>query len=300
MSPSAKRGLGRGLASLIPDSTLEGSSTGGASGQVRQVPLDEIRPNPEQPREHFEPAALQALANSIASHGVLSPLVVRREDGRYVLLAGERRLRAAGLAGLHEVPCLVRDAASSLEQLEVALVENLLREDLDPIEAARGYRRLLDDFGLTQEQVAQRVGRKRATIANAVRLLELPDAILAAVQSGQISAGHARAILPLLDDPATLRGLIAQTIDKGWSVREVERQVARLTRAPPIDRSNERLRRQRTLEYATQLLRDALKTSVQIRPLKRGGGRIVIDYADPEDLERLLEHMRSEAASPSR
>lgn len=292
MAPQPKRGLGRGLAALIPDSTLEGSSADGAAQQLRQVPLDEIRPNPEQPRAQFEPEALQALADSIAAHGVLSPLVVRREEGRYVLLAGERRLRAAGLAGLHEVPCLVREAHLPVEQLEVALVENLLREDLDPIEAARGYRRLIEEFGLTQEQVAQRVGRKRATVANAVRLLELPEYVTHAVQDGRISAGHARAVLPLLDDEAVLRELLAQTIAKGWSVREVERQVARLSRVDPIAKTNDRLRRERTMEYATQLLRGALKTSVAIRPLKRGGGRIVIDYADAEDLERLLDHMR--------
>lgn len=292
MSTSNKRGLGRGLASLISDSALEGTGGADAGVQVRQVPIDQIRPNPEQPRGAFDPDALQSLADSLREHGVLSPLMVRREDGQYVLIAGERRLRAAGLAGLHQVPCIVRDAPAAQHQLELALIENLLREDLDPIEAARGYRRLMDDFGLTQEQVAQRVGRNRATVANAVRVLQLPDYALKAVQDGRITAGHARAVLPLIDDEVALRELLAQAIAKGWSVRDVERQVARATRADPVARTNERMRRERTLDYATSLLRDALSTSVAIRPLKRGGGRIIVDYADAEDLERLLDQMR--------
>lgn len=292
MTPTAKRGLGRGLASLIPDSALDGSESASAASSVRMVPLDEIRPNPHQPREFFDADALRSLADSIRAHGLLAPLLVRREDGRYVLLAGERRLRAAGLAGLFEVPCLVREADAPLDQLEIALVENLVRSDLDAIEAARGYRRLSEDFGLTQEQIAQRVGMNRATIANAIRLLELPDYVLVAVRDGRISAGHARAVLPMLDDEAALRDLLAQTIAKGWSVREVERQVARATRSEPAARPNDRIRRERNLEYATRLLRDALKTSVAIRPLKRGGGRIVVDYADAEDLERLIQHLR--------
>lgn len=292
MTPSPKRGLGRGLASLIPDSALDGPETVAPGGLLRHVPIDEIRPNPEQPRQSFDEEALRALADSIRAHGLLAPLVVRRSEGRYVLLAGERRLRAAGLAGLHEVPCLVRDVDAPSDQLELALVENLVREDLDPVEAARGYRRLSEEFGLTQEQIAQRVGLNRATVANAIRLLDLPDDVLGAVRDGRISAGHARAVLPMLDDVAALRDLLAQTIAKGWSVRELERQVARAVRAEPVRGASDRIRRERNLEYATRLLRDALKTSVLIRPLKRGGGRIVVDYADSEDLERLIQHLQ--------
>lgn len=290
MAPSPKSSLGRGLAALIPDSALEGGPSSGP--QLRRVPIEEIRPNPQQPREHFEPGALAALAESIRAHGVLAPLVVRRFEGTYVLLAGERRLRAAGLAGLHQVPCIVRQAETPAEQLEIALVENLVREDLDPIEVARGYRRLAQEFGLTQEQIAERVGRARATVANAMRLLDLPADALTAVQAGEISAGHGRALLPLVDRPEVLRSVLAKIIAEGWSVREVERQVARATRPEPAPRPKERPRRDQQVAYATGLLRDALRTSVEIKPLKRGGGRIVVDYADAEDLERLLSIMR--------
>jgi ParB family chromosome partitioning protein len=275
---------------LIPDDTFEDEAAVLDRPGVRLVPLDEIRPNPEQPRTVFSAEALADLAASIRTYGVLMPLVVRRFEGHYVLIAGERRLRAAGLAGLREVPCLVREASSSREQLELALVENLQREDLDVIEAARGYERLIEEFGLTQDEVAGRVGKNRATVANAVRLLALPDHALAALRDGRISAGHARAVLPLLETPGVLREVLAQCVAKGWSVREVEREVAR--RVAPRPASKGREREVRNVEYATRLLRDALKTSVAIKPLKGGGGRIVVDYADAEDLERLLAFMR--------
>lgn len=288
-----KRGLGRGLASLIPDSTFEADdTTPSRRARLRQVPLDEIRPNPEQPRQVFGAEALQSLADSIAQHGILTPLVVRRDRGDYVLIAGERRFRAAGLAGLHEVPCVVRDAPRAREQLELALIENLQREDLDPIEAALGYRRLAEEFGLTQEEVANGVGKNRATIANAVRLLQLPEDALDDVRRGDLSAGHARALLSLVDDLRVLRRVKAQCIDQGWSVRELERQVARVVHGQANGARANATGRDKTMAYAIAQLRDALHTSVQIRPLKKGGGRIIVDYADAEDLERLLQKMR--------
>ncbi|MFK7926660.1 MAG: ParB/RepB/Spo0J family partition protein [Myxococcota bacterium] len=292
MAAVGKRGLGRGLAALIPDSAFENDAPSpGRRTRLRMVPLDEIRPNPEQPRQVFEADALAALAKSIEQHGILSPLVVRQDRGDYVLIAGERRFRAAGLAGLHEVPCVVRDAPRAREQLELALIENLLREDLDPIEAALGYRRLADDFGLTQEEIAQRVGRNRATVANALRLLQLPEDVLDTVRRGELSAGHARALLSLVDDLRVLRRVMSQCVNEQWSVRELERQVARMVSGPA-----KKARKSRgsgpTMEYATRQLRDALHTSVAIKPLKTGGGRIVVDYADAEDLERLIQKMR--------
>jgi len=286
-----RRGLGRGLASLIPDSAFEAEEQVTRRHELRRIPLEQIRPNPEQPRTAFEPEALQSLADSLATHGVLTPLVVRKEDGRYVLIAGERRLRAAGMAGLHEVPCVVRDVKGEQEQLELALVENLQRDDLDPIEAAQGYQRLVDSFGLTQAQVAKRVGKGRPTIANAMRLLALPDYALDAIRSGRLSAGHGRAVLPLLDEPDSLRDLLARTLDKGLSVREVEREVARRVKGGASKRHAD-TRRDRTLDYATDLLQKALHTSVAIKPRKKGGGRIVLDYADAEDLERLIQKLR--------
>ena len=291
MSKSSKKGLGRGLASLIPDSALELDELPAARSALRIVPIDELRPNPEQPREHFDLEEMEGLAASVATHGVLTPLVVRREEGRYVLIAGERRLRAAGMAGLVEVPVVVREADDGAVQLELALIENLQRVDLDPIEAARGYQRLIDEYGHTQEEVALRVGKNRATIANACRLLKLPDFVLDVLRDGRITAGHARALLPLADADE-LRRTLAKVIAQQMSVRSTERLVASMIRVRPV-RSDPRAR-QRTLDYATRLLETSLRTSVTIKPRRKGGGRIVIDYSDAEELERLITHLRSE------
>jgi len=283
------RGLGRGLASLIPDSALDVDALPANRASLRMVPLDEIRPNPEQPREHFDRVELEGLADSIRTHGVLSPLVVRRDEGRYILIAGERRFRAAGLAGLQEVPVVVREAEDPLVQLELALVENLQRTDLDPIEEGRGYQRLVADFGHTQAEVARRVGKNRSTVANAIRLLKLPDYAQQALREDRITSGHARALLPL--EGPDCRRLLAKIIAQGLSVRQTERLVAELTRTSTV-RAKARDERKKTLDYATRLLRDSLRTSVEIKPLKKGGGRIVIDYADGEDLERLIHQLR--------
>jgi ParB family chromosome partitioning protein len=288
----ARRGLGRGLAALIPDSTFDSPSER-ARPNLRVVPLDEVRPNPVQPREIFDPAELKGLADSIRQHGVLSPLVVRRHEGHYVLIAGERRLRAAALAGLSEVPVLVREADEAGLQLELALVENLQRTDLDAIEAARGYQRLIDEFGFTQDEVALRVGKERPTVANALRLLRLPEFVLVALREGRIAAGHARALLSLVDVD-DMRRVLAKILAQQLSVRATERLVAALTRTDPILRSTERQRREHTYEYATKLLSETLHTSVAIKSRTDGSGRIVIDYADAEDLDRLIQKLRSE------
>lgn len=292
MARPARKGLGRGLASLIPDSAFDADHDRTPRGELRRVPIDEIKPNPEQPRAQFDEEALEGLTASIRTHGVVTPLVVRRHRGNYVLIAGERRLRAAGRAGLHEVPCVVREADTAQEQLELALVENLQRQDLDPIEAALGYRRLTEDFGLTQAEVAERVGKNRATVANAMRLLQLPDDLLERVQAGRLSAGHARALLPLGEDLDQLRTLADRTESEGWSVRALERQVAR-QQAQPRPGTTTSGKPDKSLDHATRLLQKALQTAVRIRPLKRGGGRIVLDYADAEELERLIAHLRA-------
>lgn len=280
------RGLGRGLASLIPDSALDPAANEEARTTYRTVPIDEIRPNPEQPREVFASEDLNQLSDSIRAHGVMSPLVVRKWEGRYVLIAGERRLRAAALAGLSEVPVILRSAENPGVQLELALVENLQRSDLDPIEAARGFQRLIEVYGYTQDGVAQRVGKNRSTVANAVRLLALPEFVLDAVREDVISAGHARALLPL-GQGARLREALDKVVAQSLSVRATERLVKRIlagetgTKGAP-----------RTLQYANKLLSEALHTAVTIRPRKRGGGRIIVDYSSAEDLERLIGQIR--------
>jgi len=286
-----KRGLGRGLASLIPDSALGGSDEGFTRRSAyRSVPLDEIRVNPEQPRAVFEGAALEALADSIRLHGVLSPLLVRKHDGTYVLIAGERRLRACALAGVHEVPVIVREANDAAVQLELALVENLQREDLDPIESALGYQRLVQAYSYSQAQVAVRVGKNRATVANALRLLKLPDNVLGAVRDRTISAGHARTLLPLLE-LGNLRTALAKVIAGGLSVRATERLVNQMLRPQGVHHLD-KARHDKTYGYATETLTKSLHTSVAIKPRKKGGGRIVIDYADREDLDRLIQQLK--------
>jgi ParB family transcriptional regulator, chromosome partitioning protein len=297
MTQRPTRGLGRGLASLIPDDALDGESRA-PERELRVVPIDEIVPNPVQPRQVFSPDELSSLAASIREHGVLSPLLVRRHEGRYVLVAGERRLRAAALAGLTEVPVLLRDAPEASVQLELALVENLQRTDLDPIESARGFQRLIEQFGYTQDQVATRVGKDRATVANVVRLLKLPDFALAAIRDGRITAGHGRALLPLVD-PDEIRRLLGRVVAQQLSVRATEQLVARMVKTQPVITA-ERKSRERTLEYATKLLEEALHTSVSILARKAGGGRIVIDYADGEHLESLITRLRESAAARAR
>lgn len=289
MSHPARRGLGRGLASLIPDEAFDDPQAG-AAVDLRQVPVQEIRPNPEQPRRQFDDVELQALTASIRAEGILSPLVVRRDEGRYYLIAGERRLRAAALAGLSEVPVIVREATRPARQLELALVENLLRSDLDPIEEAQGYARLVHDFDYTQAEVAERIGRDRSTVANAIRLLNLPEAVLDALRAGRIRAGHGRALLGLPD--AAAQRALAERIDaEGLSVRAVERRVRAHGRRRSDAGAAARRQREAEVAGATRTLIRALGTRVAIEPRKDGGGRIVLDYGDREHLEALIERL---------
>lgn len=287
--------LGRGLASLIPDSALDLGESRPERSQLRMVPLDEIRPNPEQPREVFQPAELESLADSLRQHGVLTPLVVRRSEGRYILIAGERRFRAAALAGLREVPVVVRDAPTPREQLELALVENLQRSDLDPIEAAKGYERLAREFHLTHDDVARRVGKDRATITNAVRLLRLPEFVLAAVRDGRLSAGHARALVPLADTNDDLRQVVSKVLGQQLSVRATEKLVGGIASTPRPVRTAERERKERTYEQVSRLLTDALQTAVTLKTKDDGSGQIVIAYGDHEELDRLVQRLRARA-----
>jgi len=283
--------LGRGLAALIPSDILESPgrpaklAATGERGALRMVPLDQVRPNPEQPRMHFNGAELESLASSISEHGVITPLLVRSdESGGYVLIAGERRLRASGLAGLDEVPVWVHDQVNSRSQLLLALVENIQREDLDPLETALAYQRLIEDFSLTQGEVAKRVGKDRTTVANAIRLLKLPDIVISELRAGSISAGHAKALLSL-NDEVRIRKALAQIIEEGMSVRGAERLVARMLKG-------KRPRNQPANPYrhATALLTSTLGTKVSIETRARGDkGRIVIDYHSKEDLTRLVD-----------
>ncbi|MCB9779763.1 MAG: ParB/RepB/Spo0J family partition protein [Alphaproteobacteria bacterium] len=281
---TARKGLGRGLSALIPSDILDASTGADRKGALRMIRLDRITPNPEQPRIVFRTSALEELAESIREHGVLTPLLVRRDDrDGYILVAGERRLRASGLAGLEEVPCWVRDDVGSREQLELALVENIQREDLDPIETAESYRRLCEDFGMTQEQVARRVGKDRATVANAIRLLRLPSFALAELRAGAISAGHAKALLSLPDDDL-IRTVLREVIAQDLSVRATERRV----KAIMAPRRKKKRTAAPTYPHLQEKLTRSLGTKVKVEARASGNrGRIVLEWFSPDELDRL-------------
>lgn len=277
-----KGGLGRGLAALIP---------AGSEGML-QVDIELVVPNPEQPRTQIESEALAELRQSISEHGILQPLIVTRtvsESGAttYTLIAGERRLQAARLAGLARVPVLVREATDS-ERLELALVENLQRADLNPLEEAYAYRRLVEEFKLTQEAVAQRVGRGRVAVANSIRLLSLDDSIKSRLAAGEITAGHARALLGV-EQPE--RGaILGQIIEQNLNVRQAESLVRAAREQVPASAASEPQPGPPTdpeKEALEERLREALSTQVQLVP-GRKGGRIVIRYYGEEDLQELL------------
>lgn len=276
MSTGSKRGLGKGLAALLP----------GGEAQVQELRVEEVRPAPGQPRQRIPEDSLVELAQSIRAHGVLQPILVRPVSGGYELVAGERRWRAARLAGLETIPALVKDL-SEAERLEMALVENLQREDLNPLEEAAGYRQLMERFGYTQEQVAERVGKSRSHIANTLRLLGLASRIQEMVRSGLLSAGHARALLGLRDEK--LQVAVAESlVRRGASVREAEELVRRRTRARETRHKSEGS----WGEEWENRLRLRLGTKVSIRGDERRG-RIEIEYYTREDLERLLELLTS-------
>jgi ParB family chromosome partitioning protein len=274
-------GLGRGLSSLIP--TRPADATG-----AHEIPLSRIAPNPYQPRRHVDEQELGDLAASIREHGVLQPVIVTQSLEGYVLVAGERRVRAARVAGLERIPAVVRQLADR-DQLELAIVENVQRADLDPIEEAHAYRQLIDEFGLSQEDVAIRVGRARATVTNTLRLLELDTEVQAAIVDGRISEGHARALAGLArEQQATvLRTIVEQAL----SVRQTEELVRRLREPRPNEASDKpRERQDPDLERVEEDLRRSLGTKVSLSR-SRKGGRIVIEYYSDEELGRLYERL---------
>jgi len=291
MNPSAdrpvKRALGRGLSALIPQ-TEAVPLTGELAPGILRLPLERIARDPHQPRKHFEAASLRELADSIQAQGVLQPVLVRRDGAGFQLIAGERRWRAAQIAGLHEIPAIVRDVTEA-EAFGLALVENLQRTDLNPIEEADGYRRLVDEFGLTQEEVSARVGKERSTVANALRLLGLPDAVKASVASGALSMGHARALLGAAE--AQRVALAERVVEGGLSVRETERLV-QAHRRPASKASAAREAAPTAAARAlVEELQRALGTKVHLQD--RGGkGTLGINFFSYEDLERIVRLLR--------
>ncbi|MCI5564416.1 MAG: ParB/RepB/Spo0J family partition protein [Clostridiales bacterium] len=276
-----KTGLGRGLDALLPeDNDLQNT--------VSMIAITELDRNPEQPRREFDEEALQALAESMKEAGVLQPLLVIERGGRYQIVAGERRFRAARLAGLTSVPCIVRDFTPQ-EQMEAALIENIQREDLNAIEEAAAVRQLMDRCGYTQEKAAKRLGKSRPAVANLLRLLSLPEAVKAQVTAGKLSAGHAR-VLAGLEDEKLQHALAERTVQEGLSVRALEKlaaQPAPMPRAKPEPRPLPL-----ELQDMESRLRDAFGVRTQIRG-NRKHGKIILQYYNEDELERLYQCMEA-------
>jgi ParB family chromosome partitioning protein len=283
---SVKRGLGRGLGALLGDER--------PSGAVAQLRVDAIRPNPRQPRKAFAPGRLAELEQSIRELGVLVPVIVRMlssegETSVYELIAGERRWRAAAAAKLETIPAIVREA-DDRTSLEVAIVENLQREDLDALEEAMGFAHLIDEFGFTQERLAERIGKSRPAVTNALRLLSLSDDIKARLRSGELSAGHARALLAL--DPALREALAARIEREGLTVREIER-MAEGGRLPGARKRRGSRPKSADIEAVETRLRYRLAAPVAI-VASRTGGRIEIRFSGDDELDRLVETIAPE------
>ncbi len=297
-----RSGLGKGLDALIPTGAGSTPPTGGASTGLREIPVSAVKPNPNQPRVHFDEEALAELTASVRAIGVLQPILVRpRGDAEFELIAGERRWRAATRAGLSTIPAIVRmtDDVSSVEQ---ALVENLHRQDLTPLEEAAAYKQLLDDFSMTHEQVASKVGKSRSAITNSLRLLALPASVQQLLADGRLTAGHAKALLGT-PDRAIQERLARQAVDESWTVRGVEDAIRDATGAPkptpkptstggkPGSRptGGTALRPPGLMELES-LLSEHLQTSVSVSMAGKHG-RITIDFADLADLERIYRAM---------
>jgi ParB family chromosome partitioning protein len=266
-----RRALGRGLGALIP-----GAYAADESPTNTLVPLSAIQPNPMQPRQTFSDVGIDELAESIRQKGILQPLLVRRANGGFELIAGERRFRAAQRLGIEHVPVTVRDADDG-ELLEMALIENIQRENLNPLEEARAYRRLMDEFGLTQEVVATRVGKDRSTVANTLRLLQLPDQIKSDIERGVLSAGHARALVSVASDAAKV-DLAREVVSRRLTVRQTERLAKRGSR-PPGDTE---------IQAAEERLSAALGTRVRLVSRRDGAGKIEIEYYSLAELNGLI------------
>lgn len=286
--PERAQGLGRGLAALIPQrSETRATAT--------DLPIASIRPNPDQPRRRFSDAEMATLTASIREHGVLQPVLVAETLDGYQLIAGERRVRAALAAGLDRIPAVVRHL-DDRERLELALIENLQREDLDPIESAHGFRRLIDDFGLTHEAIAERVGRARSTVANTLRLLDLAPVVQAAIADGSITEGHGRALGGL--SPEHQEHVLGAVIEQELSVRQTEELVRRLREPKPTTDAEEPENTRAAdhdLERIEEDLRRSLGTKVSLARSRRGG-RIVIEYYSDEELGRLYDRLTGGAA----
>jgi ParB family chromosome partitioning protein len=275
-----KKVLGRGLGALIPQRSEPAVSPG-----VAEVPIDQIAPNPYQPRKTFNESSIEELARSVRQHGIVQPLVVTRAGDRYRLIAGERRYRAAQRAGLHTVPVFIKEMKQESDALQIALIENIQREDLNPMEEAMAYRQLHEEFGLTQEEISRRVGKERSTVANFLRLLRLPDAVKKLLASGQLSMGHARALLAV-DSAKRQEQLAERVVKRNLNVRQTETLAAE--RAPRQEKKE--THKDVFTRDAEERLTRTLRTKVDIAR-KRRGGVIHIRFSSEEDLIRIYDDL---------
>lgn len=287
----ARKPLGRGLSALLGD---ESNADPLDQAYINEIDVDLIRPNPQQPRTRFPDEALDELAQSIVVNGIVQPIVVRPFDGRYQIVAGERRWRAAQRAGLRKIPAAIKEVADD-KLLELALIENIQRQELNPIEEANAYRKLIDTIGLTQEEVSSRVGRERTLIATTIRLLQLPDDIQGLIEEGKLTAGHGRAIL-MADGSAAQRRVARRVIEAGLSVRETERLAKRTFKeGQPSENKKAVLKKDPNFGLAETKMARRLGTNVKIVPKGSGkAGRIEIEYYNTDDLDRLYQLIVSE------
>lgn len=290
MSKTKKNVLGRGLGVYFPgvDEQPNEAAHDTPLGRIDDIPVGSIRANPNQPRLEFDEFRLQELSDSIRLHGLIQPITVRAiGEGRYELISGERRLRATRMAGLDRIPAYVRQADDE-QSLEYALIENIQREELNPIETALGFQRLIEELGYTQEHVAERVGKNRTTVTNTLRLLQLPDVVQLAVKQGKITAGHARALVTI-DNPAIQEKVLQKAIDEDFSVRQMEQYVKMLAGGKKKKNKllNPREQHAFELQELANRLRTRLGTKVQLKK-KQKGGEIRIEYYTDDELDRLL------------
>jgi ParB family chromosome partitioning protein len=278
----ARQSLGRGLSALLGEDTTTAVSAKASA----EIDIDLIKPNPDQPRTRFTEQALDELAQSIAANGVIQPIVIRQRDGKFEIVAGERRWRAAQKAGLRKIPAVVKDVSDD-KLLELALIENIQRAELSPIEEAKAYRRLVDDLAMTQDMLAERVGKERSRITTSLRLLKLPDDIQKLIDEQKLSAGHGRALL-MSDDVAVQRKAARLIIETGQSVREAEKSIKRLSRPQTIDKKAVTVLKDPNVKAAETKLMRRFGTNVKIHS-KGKAGKIEIEYYNQEDLDRIFQ-----------
>lgn len=289
-----KKGLGRGLSALIPDINRDEKSEDQSlknAGSSSKILIKKIRINPWQPRKEFDQTALEELAESIKTHGIIQPITVRRIDEHFELISGERRFRASKLIGMKDIPAYIIENVNDEQMLQFAIIENLQREDLNQIEIAISYKRLIDEFKLTQEEVAKQVGKNRTTITNSLRLLNLPNAVQKSLSINEISGGHARSLLPLEDISSIIKAW-KHVVENELSVRETEAYVKNFGKdQKPKDTEKENLSQEliAIIEDTEDNLRNKFGTDVRIKYKKNDKGSIVINYYSTKDLNRILE-----------